>query len=162
MSKGNSSENKEWKIGPMTPCTLKYAFSKKWDKGPSLRFCFINEDGAELFDGMWWMDDMTPTYFENIVQRTRHIVNTIAGRDGFARAGDPQKLGLDAFFKNLANICNEHKGEKFYIKTLYKLGADGSKRVRLGLTVSFIARPDSGKILSYSTDEQEDTRLKLI
>lgn len=156
------SQSKEWSIGPMVPCTFEFCYSRRWTHGPSLRFKFKNEDGVELNDGMWWKDDMTEEYFEDIVQRTRHIVNTIAGDDGWAKAGSPKDGGIEAFFGRLAAICNQYKGDKFYLKTLYKLGEGGTKRVRIGKDVSFICRQDSGKNLFYSDDERDDTRLKLI
>lgn len=92
------SQSKEWSIGPMVPCTFEFCYSRRWVLGPSLRFKFKNEDRLELNDGMWWKDDMTEEYFEDIVQRTRHIVNTIAGDDGWAKAGSPKDGGIDAFF----------------------------------------------------------------
>ena len=157
----NKDQYKQWPVGPNTQCTLKSCWSKRWDRGPSLRFKFESDCGATIVDGMWWMDEMTDSYFDMIVQRSRHIVTTIAGREAWAKAGSPKRLGLDKFFENLAKIVSEHNGAKFRLKTLYKLGADGSKRPRMGVTVSFITPINSSQILAYSDDEREDGRLIL-
>lgn len=150
-----------WKIAPMQEVIFVECEARTWSKGVGIRYTFEDLDGNQMQDGIWFKHEMTQEYFEDVIKKSRHIVSTIAGRDAWENAGSPAKLGKFKFLQNLAWLCNQHKSDHFYLKTLYSLSSKGEKRVRFGKTVRFISRINAGASLFYSNEERADGRLVL-
>jgi hypothetical protein len=151
----------KWKISPMQEVKFVSAKAVPWSGGIGLKFTMEDMQGETMEDGIWFLNEMTESYFNDTVSRGRHIVNTIAGNEGWAKAGSPKELGVKRFLDNLAWVCNQHKSEHFYLKTLFSLSPKGEKRVKFGKTVRFISRKIPGALLSYSEEERADGRLIL-
>lgn len=152
-------DKKTWTISEMKPAKFISAKASTWEQGEKLSFIFEDEDGVRIYDGFWFKKDMGVTSYENTIKRCRHMVNVIK-KDGWKDAGKFEGNPLN-FFEKLAEQVNHSKGTVFYLKTLFVLYEDGTKRPKFGKTVRFIAPYVKGESLNYSGEEEENPRYVL-